>query len=253
MIQSFNLNSKNVAEICKYATIDHSLVHICMNHLDVYEMNLLFGIYSLLGTGMTDISLSESAVRELAKPSNTMRITKNQAHDIAKSLIEKMRGNGDQDYNSLFDVFQVDYEDEERNVFDGMRIKIWEDNKDLFCKNGHNPYTLVKLNEFKTLRSVQLKIFYLLLAQWRTIGRVRYREEELIGILGTANKQQLKVMIDNMVVRMRDCFKSLCVDTKQRVGQHGKHLDKVYVFTFFKKKKQKKRFQDEKQSEKVSD
>lgn len=252
MIQSFNLNSKNVAEICKYATIDHSLVHICMNHLDVYEMNLLFGIYSLLGTGLTDISLSESAVRELARPSNTMRITKNQAHNIAKSLIIKMRGNGDQDYNSLFDVFQVDYEDEENKIFDGMRIKIWEDNKDLFCKNGHNPYTLVKLNEFKTLRSVQLKIFYLLLAQWRNIGRVRYREEELIRIFGISNKGQLKTFLYSNTIRLRDYFSNLCVDTKQKIIQHGEHKDKVYIFTFFKKK-QKKIPNGEKQLEKVSD
>lgn len=245
MIHSFHLNDKNVSEICKYATIDHSLAFIPMSHLDVYEMNLLFGIYSLLSTGMTDISLTESAVRELARPGNTMRLTKSQAHDIAKSLIVKMKGNGDQDYNSLFDVFQVDYADHMNKQFDGMRIKIWEDNKELFTKQNHHPYTLVKLQEFRTLRSVQMKIFYLILAQWKSIGRVQYREEDLMRILGTANKQQLKVMVDNMTVRMRDYFKSLCVTTKQRVGQHGKHLDKVYVFSFFKKKQKKK--------EKVSD
>lgn len=233
MLLSFNLNDKNVREICKYVAIDHDLVFLMMHHLSVYEMNLLFGIYSLFSYGLTDISLTDSAVRELIRQDNTTRITKRQACEIAQSLIDKLHMT-DLDFKGMFDVFQVDYADPMKKQFDGMRIKLWSDNKELFNPRSGS-YTYVKMKEFRALKSVQAKIMYLEIATWRSTGLATFSEDELISTLGNPNRHQLKALVERLTLRLRDCFSGLSLTTTETHTQHGKIKDRNYIFRFSRK------------------
>lgn len=263
---TLHINKDNVKDMVKYVAISKELVQEIvtledLNRLNIYEFNLLIGIYGLLANGLDDVSLTANGVCALIKPNNTTIITKAIAEATAKSLIEKVMLNCK--FKQMFDVFMVEYSDGRKKEFDGMRIKIWREYQSLFgADKKEGNYVLMKFNEIKSINSVYAKSLYIILSFWRSIGKARASERVIMNAFGDTDMHKTRQSVRRCLPSLAKFFKGLSfsIETKKRndmidVYDEDNSPVAFYIFRFQKNINfgWKKWKSERDESEKVSD
>lgn len=261
-MNTIHLNKDNIQDMVKYIAISRELINEIipletLGKLNIYEFNLLIGIWGLLSHGLDDISLTANGVCALIKPNNSTIITKGIAESTSKSLIEKIRMNSH--FKQMFDVFMVEYEDQRNKHYDGMRIKIWRDYRHLFGVDRENgSYILLKFKELKTINSIYGKMLYIVLAGWRGIGKVKIAEQDIMVAFGDEDRNKTRQSVRRNLLSLSKFFKGLSLDIESKKNvvntvdvydeENGVMNDVIYYYifrfqknlNFWKKKKEVK-------------
>lgn len=151
------------------------------------EMNFFFSILAKLkDKGTTVVEFNSEELKELARYSDWhlprfQKIMENLGDHIASIRYYERTSHSFKIMN-LFSVFEVKWNDDMSDL--RARVGVTE-NYSYIVNKLNAEFTSYELQEFTSIRSTYAKTMYRLLKQWRTIGKVEYKREELKTLLDT--------------------------------------------------------------------
>lgn len=151
------------------------------------EMNFFFSILAKLkNKGTSVVEFNSEELKELARYSDWhlprfQKIMENLGDHIASIRYYERTSHSFKIMN-LFSVFEVKWNDDMSDL--KARIGVTE-NYSYIVNKLNAEFTSYELQEFTSIRSTYAKTMYRLLKQWRTVGKVEYKREELKTLLDT--------------------------------------------------------------------